>query len=80
MVKHDCRSITGRNYRQTVLLTGLSSPENSKDVKVPYISVPDDEIWRIALIKDIIEVRNGDGLDDLEDDERDSILELLCIQ
>ena len=42
--------------------------------------VPDHEIWRVEMLKELIEVKWGDvTIDNLEENEINAIIEELCI-
>ena len=82
--KKDVRSVTGSNLRNIMILAGKSSVEDVKveDVDtIPYFNLSEDEHWKIAPIKEIIDVKAG-NLDipgfDLE--ELESILSHLCTE
>ena len=60
-ISHDARSITDSNLRNILLLTKKSSiPELVPDdiTEMKYHEIPDDEKWKIPIIKELIEVKN----------------------
>ena len=73
IIKDDCRSITGRNLRKLSLTT--SHPD--QQVK-PYC-IPNTEMWRVALLNEIMEVKSGNMvIANFTNEEIDSIKELAC--
>ena len=56
LAKQDCRSITGRNRRKIELMA--NQDDNANKHLPPYCMIPDDEKWRIALVREISEVAN----------------------
>ena len=81
-IKRDCRSVTGSNLRNILLLTNkddISQLVNSDVTKLVYMPVPDHEIWRVEMLKELIEVKWGDvTIDNLEENEINEIIEELC--
>ena len=56
---NDCRSTTGRNFRQ-IKLTCKSSHPSAEDIeRQPFVEVPHGEEWRGNIIKDLINIRDG---------------------
>ena len=82
-ISHDARSITGSNLRNVVLLTKKSSiPELVPDdiAEMKYHKIPDDEKWKIPIIKELIEVKNKMlEVETFRMAEIDQVLEYLCV-
>ena len=62
-VKHDCRSVTGSNLRNIMLLVGKTNiddlcPEDSSIVK--YNEIPEDQAWRVSVVKELVDVKWGE--------------------
>ena len=62
-VKHDCRSVTGSNLRNIMLLVGKTNiddlcPEDSGIVE--YAEIPEDQTWRVSVIKELVDVKWGE--------------------
>ena len=61
LIKDDCQSTTGRNLRKLLLLTPkIRTEELSSDdlKKMWFYDVPPEELWKVRLAKEIMEVRN----------------------
>ena len=61
LIKYDCQSTTGRNLRKLLLLTEKAHIEElrSDDLKnMCFYDVPQGEIWKVRLAKEIMDVRN----------------------
>ena len=64
LVKDDCRSITGSNIRNIALefRKDPNRPLSDIDIKRKAIfQSPDDAVWRIPLIRELLGMRDGDG-------------------
>ena len=81
-IKRDCRSVTGSNLRNILLLTNkddISQLQNSDITRIVYMPVPDNEMWRIEMLKELIEVKWGDVvIDNFEEGEINEMIEELC--
>ena len=76
-IESDGRSNTGKNLRSIRILTDkhdICDIQLSDLDPIPYVQVKDDEVWKIEVIKHILEEREEHPLDD-EDTEW---LEHLC--
>lgn len=80
-VKHDCRSITGRNLRKIML---LANKTNVNDVTVDdmdnlvYCAVPIGEQWKVDFAKEIIQVKNRNlEINILDNSELEDILQTI---
>ena len=64
-IKHDCLSVTGSNLRNIMLLVGKSNiedlcPEDHNLVK--YNEIPEEETWRVSVIKELVDVTWGESV------------------
>ena len=82
-VKYDCQSTTGRNLRMLML---RYERNNIRDINTKmltnyeYAKIPDEENWRINLIKELIDVRHGiKSLPHCNRDEVKCLLDFTCI-
>ena len=78
IARKDVRSITGQNYRNIMLLVGKSSVEDVKkeDVeKIENFTVDETDVWRIDIIKEIINVKSSNL--DISNFELEEIEEIL---
>ena len=50
----DVRSVTGSNMRNIMLLLGKSTVEDT------YFNLRDDENWKVAMIKEIVDIKLGE--------------------
>ena len=80
--KTDVRSVTGRNFREIMLLVGKTSVESVTKVdgnKVEYVPLKQNDKWRIEFIKEIIEVKNKTfDIDNFQKEELQTRLTELC--
>ena len=69
--------------RNILLLTNkddISQLQNSDITRIVYMPVPDNEMWRIEMLKELIEVKWGDVvIDNFEEGEINEMIEELCI-
>ena len=82
-ILHDARSTTGSNLRNILLMTDKSNVcdlvPNDVD-NMEYHPLPEGEKWKLSIIKEIIENKNGNmNIDNLTEEELDNTLEYLCI-
>ena len=83
LVKFDCRSVTGRNLRN-VMLSSKQDVYNEADLKLDltkmiYCKIPDNELWRVSLIQDILDVKSGKmKLENFSNEELETINRLAC--
>ena len=79
----DCRSTTGSNLRNILLETEAYRFEDLvlKDLrKIKFMPVPDEERWRIPIIQDLLDVRDGTNGDiGWSKEEIDATLDYLCV-
>ena len=77
-IRHDCRSVTGKNIR--TLKLEAKKPDNSVNIdQMPYATVPTNENWRINFAAEIIAIKVGDlALCNISYADLDVILEEIC--
>ena len=80
----DCRSTTGSNFRNIMLLVGKTSVYDVKleDIdKISYFKMEEEDLWKVSTVKEIIEAKAGilevPGFD-LE--ELEEILNYICTE
>ena len=82
LVKHDVRSSTGSNLRNIMLLTGKDNIEEVKEMDVAdvdYAPVIQEDLWKIQMVMELIDVRDGQlKLDNFSNEELEDTLEFLC--
>ena len=75
--------VTGSNLRQILLLVNKSDvddlvPEDSS--KIQYRPEDEENTWKIRMVKELIEVRNGTlQVDNFNEDEIKEVLDSLCV-
>ena len=81
-IKRDCRSTTGSNLRNILLLTSkddISDLVPSDVSKMEYQPVNANDEWRISMVKELIDVKWGQAvIGNLSDNEVDDIIEDIC--
>ena len=81
IIKHDCRSITGHNLRKIMQYCGKSriSELTSVEVgKMTYHPIPNNEVWRISLVEELLDIRsNSSNIDDWSKEELSDLLEYI---
>ena len=83
-VKSDVRTTTGHNLRSMMLLSGLSNINELKTSLIDssdYNTLGENDEWRIGVISDIVDIRNGDGdlgQEEWSSEELDRILRYAC--
>ena len=70
LIKNDCRTTTGKNIRNMMLKTNAGT--------APYYVIPDGEIWRVPLIRELLDIKSGRMTSEFATEEIESILELAC--
>ena len=82
IVKHDTRSTTGSNLRNILLLTGKHKIEDLNDSDVNnycYAPVESEDLWKINMVREIIDVKAGQqNVDNFSEEELEEILNFLC--
>ena len=81
-IRRDCRSTTGSNLRNILLLTSkddISDLVPSDVSKMEYQPVNANDEWRISMVKELIDVKWGQAvIGNLSDSEVDDIIEDIC--
>ena len=55
MIMYDTRSTTGSNLRHLRLMTPNCNVEELDVYSAPYEEVPDGEMWRISMLKELMQ-------------------------
>ena len=77
-IRHDCRSVTGKNLR-TLRLESERCACNVIVDQVPYSEVPKNAMWRVDFAAGILAIKSGDlALCNLSYSDLDFILEDVC--
>ena len=81
----DVRTVTGSNLRNILMLTNqlqVGDLDPSVVDNIQYNTIEENEMWKIGLVKELIEMKHGNiqrpegwSEDDLED-----VLNLICTQ
>ena len=82
LAKADVRTITGSNLRYIMLKSGKSNMDelfNSK-VEIEYHKIKNEQMWRVGLVKEIIDALHDEKSVGLEASELKDILEFLCVE
>ena len=67
--------------RKIMLLSGKTSISDLRNISVPYHELPDEEAWKVDVIKELISMRHGDlELPGWEKEELEYIMNSLCTQ
>ena len=78
---HDVRSVTGRNFRNIMLLAGKSCIDHVRkgSFNWSYFPLDEDDKWKVGMIKEIIDAKNDVmEVPGFEQDELETILLHLC--
>ena len=82
LIKHDVRSVTGRNLRNIMTLVGKDSIEslNQFDANnITYQDMDDENIWRVNLVREITDIKFGEyHLDNFKRKELNTMLKNIC--
>ena len=80
--KGDVRSVTGRNFREIMLLlekTSVNDVTKNDSDKIKYFPMSETDSWKVEVIKEIIEAKNNIlDIDNFEVEELQAILTYLC--
>ena len=82
MTEHDTRTVLGRTLATLLTQCGLQFEElpqlnsNLVKMKLCYREVPDDELWRVSLCKEMLKIKHGNQLElpGFENDECEELL------
>ena len=82
LIKHDVNSTTGANLRQISMLCNKNNINdlNTNDADmVEYHPIPEDELWRVNIIRDNIDARqNNTVIEGFSIDELDGYMDFVC--
>ena len=82
-IKHDTRSTTGANLRYIMLRTGkdsIDSLHRSDISDLKYVSLGDNERWKINIIRELINIRDENmKLSEFEDHDVRDMIAYICI-
>ena len=82
VIEHDVRSVTGSNLRHIMKICEKDSfrdlsPNDAKSIK--YHPLPDDQLWKADMIKEIVEVRsNNFEIVGFSHSDLNTIMDYLC--
>ena len=65
LIKRDCRSITGSNLRNILLMSSkddISDLTRTDIYSMVYMPVPDQDKWRINMLEELINIKWGELL------------------
>ena len=78
----DVRSVTGKNYREIMLLTGKTSVYDVTKIdadKIEYLNMEKKDLWKVDIIKEIIDVKSKiANIDNFNTEELETVLTYLC--
>ena len=81
-IKHDCRSITGRNLRKSMHYCGklqICKVTANEIGNMMYHPIPNNEVWRVKLVEKLLDIHdNISGVFDWNIYEISNSLEYLC--
>ena len=81
-IKNDTRSTTGSNIRRILLLTKKDRIEDvtQEDIEnIKYAEMPDEESWRVGMIKDMTDRKFGQlVVEGFSDEECETMLAFAC--
>ena len=78
IVKNDVRSVTGRNLRYLKMRTVNFNEKELNVYEEPYRSVPNCEICRLSMVREIIESRCAGLSMNMSKQEVDDITDYVC--
>ena len=82
-IRYDCRSTTGDNLRQIMLITNKTKIEHlcKQDAfSVEYHPVDNENIWKIGVIHELMNTREGNtSIEGFDAKEIGEMLEFLCV-
>ena len=83
IVKNDCRSVTGSNLRNIMLLVDKTKIEDLCEDdynKVSYHEIPQEELWRVDLINETVDALWGENtVEGFSRDELGYMLGYACV-
>ena len=82
-IKEDTQSITGNNLRRIILLCDKNNAdelETNDENGILYKPIPENERWRIGLVKELIDIKYGEyEVNGFNFKEIEDILDTVCI-
>ena len=81
VVEFDTPSVTGRNLRNILLMTNVTDIRMLKpsDVKAKYCDIPSQEKYRVDVIREIVDIKDGQlNVPGFNTEELDLILKHVC--
>ena len=79
IARNDVRTTTGSNFRKIMLLAGTKTVGDFKNIDVEYHKVTKENEWRIHLLRELVEIRQGELLvPGFNNDDVEKILEFVC--
>ena len=78
MQQNDFRSVYGRNCRNICKESGVENIQDASSLDIKFEEVPTEEVYRVSLIKELLEIRSGRIDSSLAKKEVQVMLELLC--
>ena len=82
-IRYDTQSVTGNNLRKILLLVGKEdvddlNPHDANDIT--YAPIPEEEEWRVGLVKEITDVKFGRmSVEGFSTEELNDLLRIVCI-
>ena len=81
--ERDCRSVTGKNLRNIMLLCQKDNTETLTicDLKdLEYFKVPENEYWRVNVLKELLETRlENSAIPGFSQQEITEMIEFVCV-
>jgi len=81
-IKEDTQSVTGNNLRRIMLLVNKNCVDelNASDANnIVYAKIPENEEWRVELVKEITDIKFGEKhLDNFPQEELNELLKYAC--
>ena len=78
-IKRDCRSVTGSNLRNILLIStkdDLSQLTRSDIKNMVYMPVPEQSEWKIKMLSELINVKWGEAvIEGFEAEQIDALIE-----
>ena len=78
-IKRDCRSVTGSNLRNILLISNkddLSQLTRSYIKNMEYMPVPEQSEWKINMLSELINVKWGEAvIEGFEAEQIDALIE-----
>ena len=79
LIKHDVRSVTGRNLRNIKTLVGKDSIESLNHLdanNITYQDIDDENIWRVNFAREITDIKFA--MDNFKRKELNTMLRNIC--